>query len=59
MTDSTMDSVNSYATKTKQLPHVIPLSPNINTLTSQELEESDLEMFAREFLAKYVPEVID
>ncbi|KAI3711313.1 hypothetical protein L2E82_41309 [Cichorium intybus] len=58
MSCSTISSAHSEHAKFEQTSvPVIPECPNNYTLTSQELEESDLDMLPREFLAKYVPEV--
>ncbi|KVH90303.1 LOB domain-containing protein 19-like [Cynara cardunculus var. scolymus] len=54
MSSSTMSPVYSELAKSVQTSRVIPKCSN-DTPTGQELEESDLEMIAREFLTKYVP----
>ncbi|KAJ0565523.1 putative transcription factor AS2-LOB family [Helianthus annuus] len=55
LSNSSVSSVHSEPTITEKTSLAIPICPHDDTSRSQEPEESDLEVLAREFLAKYVP----
>ncbi|KAK1408862.1 hypothetical protein QVD17_40971 [Tagetes erecta] len=57
MCSSTLSMVHTIPTRTDESSLAIPRCPEDETSSFHEVEESDLELLAREFLANYTPRV--